>query len=283
MAHFKQDPTTYFINKVKNPPTVNQQHIIDSMDSVQYTLIPYKRCYGTTKALTVYTEWEFSNSTECIKTSFIATTSTRYGMFDDIRIYSANRDRLEHNGNVIVLETPESVLKDGALRGLIPSDVYVFDASIGDLKIEHDVLRFIKETQLFIGRTTTHRIGESDLQNGRVVTKTYHGSRFVIVCEDIEYMTNALLDMGVDEDEISQVELVGEPIDRGVLLPLIRKIVPGLIAADLVGVQPMTAPVSQIMTLQTTTNTVSAQAIQRKNRQPNLQYHSPNDIITASP
>lgn len=35
----------------------------------------------------------------------------------------------------------------------------------------------------------------------------------------------------------------------GAILPIIRRILPGVIATDLVGVQPMSGPASQIMTL----------------------------------
>jgi hypothetical protein len=36
---------------------------------------------------------------------------------------------------------------------------------------------------------------------------------------------------------------------RGILLPMIRKVIPTLIAREIVGVQPMTGPVGQIFSI----------------------------------
>ena len=44
------------------------------------------------------------------------------------------------------------------------------------------------------------------------------------------------------------------PPFKSVILPMIRKIVPSLIAADLIGVQPMTGPVGELYTIRYTNN-----------------------------
>lgn len=267
MAHYTQDPSSYFIDKVRRFPTVTQQRIIDSMDSVQFTLIPYGRLHGTTKALESYAEWEFLNSQDAIKISYVSTSKhNAFGLFEGIRKFSTNRERIEHNGNSLVIESTESVLKHGSLRGLTPSDVYIFDATLGDLSADQNMCRFIQETKQHIGRTATHRI---DSNPPRVLTKTYHGSRFVIVCADVEFMTQSLLDMGVDEEEISPVELHGSPLD----LKALSRIIPGTIATDLIGIQPMTLSTGQIFKLnyQPSTSNMSLQSLAN------------NGIILANP
>lgn len=252
MAHFKIDPITFFLDKTGRFPTKTQQNIINAMDSCQFTLIPFKRQFGITTALSHYAEWEFLYSEEPIEITFAVPNKYAVDrMFPDLERFRRGRGVYKEGYNTIELETVESLLRPGYMRGSIPSDVYLFD--FPDRNSEEQLFELMHICRARVGQRREYVLGPQTYQsidNTPMVhrSKVYQGARFVIVADDVDDMADRLLHGGVDEDQIGIVDMSAGGFD----IEVYRRIIPGLIAQDLVGVQPMTANTGQIFQMKFT-------------------------------
>lgn len=254
MAHFKIDPTTFFLDKTGRFPTKTQQNIINAMDSCQFTLIPYKRMHGISTALSNYAEWEFLYSEDPIEITFgVPNKHAVDRMFQDLGHCRKARGIFKEGYNTLEVESIESILRPEYMRGSLTSDVYIFD--IPDRNTEEHLFELMHICRARVGQPREYVLGRQayqsltdDIMPLRRMTKIYNGARFVIVCDDVDDMADRLLHGGVDEDEIGIVDMSA----GGFGIEAYRRITPGLIAQDLVGVQPMTRNTGQIFQLRNT-------------------------------
>lgn len=254
MAHFKIDPITFFLEKTGRFPTKTQQNIINAMDSCQFTLIPYKRLHGVTTALSHYAEWEFLYSEDPIEITF--GVPNKYAvdrMFQDLTHCRKAHGVFKEGYNTLEVETIYSILRPDYIRGALTSDVYLF--YIPDRNSEEHLFELMHICRARVGQRREYALGQpayqsltDDIMPVRRVSKNYNGARFVIVCDDVGDMADRILHGGVDEDEIGIVDMSAGGFD----VETYRRIIPNMIAQDLVGVQPMTAPTGQISQLRNT-------------------------------
>ncbi len=254
MAHFKIDPITFFLEKTGRFPTKTQQNIINTMDSCQFTLIPFKRQFGITTALSHYAEWEFLYSEDPIEITF--GVPNKYAvdrMFQDLTRCRKARGVFKEGYKTLEVESIESILRPDYMRGALTSDVYLFD--IPDRKTEEHLFELMHVCRARVGQRREYALGKQvyqsltdDIMPVRYVSKIYNGARFVVVCDDVDDMADRLLHGGVDEDEIGIVDMSAGGFD----VETYRRSIPGLIAQDLVGVQPMTANTGQIFQMKFT-------------------------------
>lgn len=254
MAHFKIDPITFFLDKTGRFPTKTQQNIINAMDSCQFTLIPYKRMHGISTALSNYAEWEFLYSEDPIEITF--GVHSKYAvdrMFQDLGHCKKARGVFKEGYNTLEVESIESILRPEYMRGALTSDVYIFD--IPDRNTEEHLFKLMHICRARVGQRREYVLGQQTYQSLtddtvplRRMTKIYNGARFVIVCEDVDDMADRLLHGGADEDEIGIVDMSAGGFD----VETYRRIIPGLIAQDIVGVQPMAPNTGQIFQLRNT-------------------------------
>lgn len=254
MAHFKIDPTTFFLNKTGRFPTKTQQNIINAMDSCQFTLIPYKRMHGITTALSHYAEWEFLYSEDPIEITFgVPNKHALDRMFQDLGHCKKARGIFKEGYNTLEVESIESILRHDYMRSALTSDVYIFD--ILDRNNEEHLFELMHICRARVGQRREYALTQKvyhslsdDIMPVRRMSKIYNGARFVVVCDDVHDMADRLLHGGVDEDDIGIVDMSAGGFD----IEAYRRIIPGLIAQDLVGVQPMTAPTGQIFKMKFT-------------------------------
>lgn len=254
MAHFKIDPITFFLDKTGQFPTKTQQNIINAMDSCQFTLIPYKRQHGVTTALSHYAEWEFLHSEDPIEITFgVPNKHAVDRMFQDLGHYKKGRGIFKEGHNTLEVESIESILRPEYMRGTLTSDVYIFD--IPDPNPEEYLFELMHICRARVGQRREYALSQQvyqsltdDVMPVRRMSKIYNGARFVVVSDDVDDMADRLLHGGVDEDEIGIVDMSAGGFD----IQAYRRIIPGLIAQDLVGVQPMTRNTGQIFQLRNT-------------------------------
>lgn len=248
MAHFKIDPITFFLEKTGRFPTKTQQNIINAMDSCQFTLIPYKRLHGITTALSHYAEWEFLYSEDPIEITFgIHNKYDVNRMFQDLHCYKTGNTVFKQKYNTLEVDTIKSIMGPYYIKGWLPSDVYIFD--ISDRNTEESLFELMHICRTRVGQRGEYVLGQNvyqpstdDIFSVQRISKIYNGSRFVVVCDNVDYIANRLLRDGVYEDDIGIVDMSAGGFD----MKMYRHIIPGMIAADIVGVQPMTAPTGQI-------------------------------------
>lgn len=238
MAHFNIDPISFFLDKTGRFPTKTQQNIINAMDSCQFTLIPYKRLHGISTALSHYAEWEFLYSEAPIEITFgIANKHAVDRMFQDLGHCRKARGVFKKDYNTLEVEAIESILRPEYMRGSLTSDVYIFD--IPDRNTEEHLFELMHICRARVGQRREYALRQQGVY--RHMSKIYNGARFVVVCDDVYDMAVRLLHGGVDEDEIGIVDMSAGGFD----MKMYRRIIPGMIAADIVSVQPMTATTGQ--------------------------------------
>lgn len=252
MAHFKIDPITFFLDKTGRFPTKTQQNIINAMDSCQFTLIPYKRQYGITTALSHYAEWEFLYSEGPIEITFAV--NNKYAvdrLFLNLEQMKRARGVYKEGYKTLEVETLKSVLRPEYMRGSMLSDVYIFD--FHDRTNDEYLFELIHISRSRVGQRREYVARMSAYQSMDDVpmvhqTKIYDGARFVVVCDYVDDMADLLLHAGVDEDDIGIVDMSASNFGIG----MYSRFTPGVFLPDFVGIQPMTAQTGQIFKMNPT-------------------------------
>lgn len=241
----------FFMNNTGKFPTKTQQNIINVMDSCRFTLIPYTRWHGITTALSNYIEWEFLYSEEPIEITF--GVKNKYAidiMFEKLTHYRKARGIFKTGYNTLEIEPIDSILRPDYMRRAFTSDVYLFDNI--DRNFEEQLFELMHICHAGVGQRREYVLGkpvyqllDDEIMPVRRESKIYNGARFVIICDDVGYITDRLLHNGVDEDEIGIVDISEDGFDAKKYIGVI----PGGVSADTQCIRPMTLNTAQIFKL----------------------------------
>lgn len=247
-------PEQYFRRQHEFEPTACQIKIMDAMDSCRFTIIDSnERMMGISTAINTYITWEFLYSNEAISIE-----SFGYPIPNDLsridrsmeqyrRDTSSFRSRL---GTTLEQSRIEYITSD-RYRGTFPKDVYIIDdASIDEGKYRQGFYNLIQESKAQIGRrlavvsSPTDYAMRYDEELYPTQYRTFDGSRFVITTNRPNELAKLLLQNSEDGDQVAIVIPTIKP-----KINFVRRVIPGVIAADITGVQPMTTHIGNIFTL----------------------------------